>query len=232
MIVDDAINAVYLKAVGKTAAFAEGTTKWTKILGLLNFYSRRWSREQGVDWNSLYEPLYNNGTVTATDTFDVDSGTVRKLSQQEGDNVRIIWESDSTNFTDYQLVPSDRFKDFPTGRFCTFQRNTSSLVFNREFETSDPEFGGTIYLPAYLYTDELINSNDDLQVDDPDWLVLICAAEYVRTDLTRQNQYGNLIAEANDAMTRMIDDNNNDQNTSATQEWNPSPYNPASSAWW
>lgn len=229
MTVSDAIDAVYLKATGKTATFAQNTTKWIKILGLLNFYSRRWSRETGVDWNSLYNPLFPLGTVTATDTFNFDTDTIRKFSQQEGDNVRIIWPDD-VSFTDYELVPADRLKDFNTGPFCA--RLGSTLKFNRAFTSTDPQYGGQLYVPCYTYTDDLVNATDDIQVDDPDWLVLICAAEYVRTDLTRQNQYPNLIAEANDCMDRMKDDNNNDQNTDATQEWNPSPWSPSGTAWW
>ncbi len=230
MVVSDAIDAVYLKAVGKTATFAEGTTKWTKILGLLNFYSRRWSRETGVDWNSLYNPLYAVGTITATDTFALDTDVIRKLSQQEGDNVRIVWETDSSDYTDYELVPADRLKEFNEGYYCC--RLGSNLKFNKAFVSTDPQFGGTLYVPCYTYTDDLVNSTDEIQVDDPDWLVLMCAAEYVRTDLTRLGQYPNLLAEANDAMARMVDDNNNDQNTIVTDTWNPSPWNPSGTQWW
>lgn len=230
MTAADCIDAVYLKAVGKSATFSFTDPKGVKILGLMNFYSRRWSRETGVDWISLYNPLYNIGTVTATDTFNIDTSTIRKLSQQDGDNVRIVWSTDATDYTDYELVPADRLKEFNHGNYCA--RQGSSIVFNRAFETTDPEFGGTLYLPVYLYTDDLVNSTDDVEVDDPDWLVLICAAEYVRTDLTRLGQYPNLLAEANDCMDRMKDDNLSDQNTDATDNWNPSPWNPGGNQWW
>lgn len=226
----DAVDAVYLRATGKVATFAFADPKGVKILGLLNFYSRRWSRETGIDWISLYNPLFPIGTISNTDTFSIDTSTIRKLSQQEGDNVRIVWETDSSFFTDYELVPADRMKEFNHGAFAA--RQGSSLIFNRTFVSTDPEFGGTLYVPCYLYTDDLINSTDDVQVDDPDWLVLICAAEYVRTDLTRLGQYPNLLAEANDCMQRMKDDNLDDQNTDATAIWNPSPYNPGSNQWW
>src|ERR1035437_4715626 len=123
MTATEAMQAIFLKATGKVASFVLTDTKGVKILGLMNFYSQRWASESGIDWISLYNPNLNIGTVTATDTFNLDLSTIRKLSQQEGDNVRIIWTGDTgtiTNpvkFTDYELVPGDRLKDFSTGPF-------------------------------------------------------------------------------------------------------------------
>lgn len=230
MTASDCVDAIYLKATGKTAAFQFTDAKGIKILGLMNFYSRRWSRETGIDWISLYNPLYNIGTITNTNSFNIDTSTIRKLSQQEGDNVRIIWSTDPNYFSDYELVPADRLKEFNRGRYCA--RQGSALIFNHTFINTDPEYGGTLYVPCYLYTDDLINSTDEIEVDDPDWLVLICAAEYVRTDLTRLGQYPNILAEANDCMVRMKDDNANDQNTDATDNWNPSPWTPSGNMYW
>ena len=237
MDAQDLVNAVYLRATGKTATFQFTDTKGVKILGLLNFFQRRWSKATGVDWISLYQPMFSLGTVTATDTFDLDTSTIRKLSQQEGDNVRIIWPNDTgtinnpNNYTDYELVPADRMKtDFNQGKYCSRQGGT--LVFNKSFETSDPEFGGTLYVPIYGLVQDMVNPDDTTAVDDPDWLIVRCAAEYVRTDVTRLGQYPNLLAEANDIAARMTDDNANDQNTDATADWNPSPYNPSGIQWW
>lgn len=237
MDVQDCVNAIYLKATGKTAAFQFTDTKGVKILGLMNFYQSRWSKATGVDWISLYNPMEQVGAVTATDTFDLDTSTIRKLSQQEGDNIRIIWPNnggtvnDPDNFTDYELVPADRIKtDFNQGKYCALR--AGQLVFNAPFSTSDPEYGGQLYVPAYTYVQPLVNTDDLIVVDDPDWLILQCAAEYVRTDVTRLGQFPNLQAEANDCFARMLDDNGNDQNTDATADWNPSPYNPSGIQWW
>src|ERR1039458_1315654 len=114
MDTQDTMNAIYLKATGKTATFNFTDTKGVKILGLMNFYQSRWSKASGVDWISLYNPMELVGAVTATDTFDLDTSTIRKLSQQEGDNVRIIWPNDAGtintphNYPDFELVPADR----------------------------------------------------------------------------------------------------------------------------
>lgn len=237
MDAQDLVNAIYLRSTGKTATFDFTSTKGVKILGLINFFQRRWSKATGVDWISLYDPMFSLGLVTNTDTFDIDTSTVRKLSQQDEDNVRIIWPNDTgtinnpDSFTDYQLVPADRMKvEFAQGKYCSRQNN--ELVFNKTFEDTDPEFGGTLYVPCYTLVQDLVNPDDTTAVDDPDWLIVRCAAEYVRTDVTRLGQFPNLLSEANDIAERMTDDNGNAQNTDATSDWNPSPYNPSGIQWW
>lgn len=213
MTINESISDVYLKGTGK--ATAPSTSKRNKILGLLDFYQRRWSRENGVDWNSLYDPNFSLGNVTATDTYDLDTSSIRKLSDREGDTVRIVW-TDGVGYTEFDIVDANSLKDYYygnnkesyTGRVCA--QIGSTLVFNHSFTTDDAEFGGEILVPTYTFPDPITDDNpdsDEVQVDDPDWLVLRCAAEYVRTDITRQGQYSNLLSEANEAMQRMIDDN-------------------------
>lgn len=226
MTVQEAINATYLKATGKSTSLTSGS-HYTKILALLDFYQRAWAREPGVDWNSLYDPAFSLGTVTATDAFDLDTSTIRKLSDREGDVVRIMWD-DGTGYTDYTIVDHRVLKDYYAGQnkessfgnYCA--RIGSQLVFNNKFSTSDNEYGGEIQVPCYLYPDAISSStlSDDVQVNDPDWLVTRCAAEYVRTDITRQGQYGNLLAEANEKMGRMKDDENAQIND-VDRPWTP-----------
>lgn len=196
------VSDVFLKATGKQPTFVSGSTKWLKILAIGNQYIRSWAREPGVDWHSLYTPDFPEATVTATDTFALDN-TVKNLSRQEGDYVRIVHTDDT--WTDYSIVDAPRLKDFDTGNYCA--QVGRNLVFNRAFTADDPQFGGDIFVPCYLYPEEISLDADVVPVDDPMWLVLISAAEYVRNDITRQNQYGNLIAEANQSMTRMKEDN-------------------------
>lgn len=237
MTVTEAIAAVYLKATGKTTTLTSGT-HYTKILGLLEFYQRRWAREPGIDWNSLYNPAFSLGTVTATDTFDLDSSTVRKISDREGDSVRIVW-SDGVGYTDYDVVDAVTLKDYsygvnresPIAFVCAQIGDT--LVFNHTFTTTDSQYGGEIQLPCYVYPDTITSTstdNQDIQVDDPDWLVLRVAAEYVRTDLTRQGQYPLILAEANEAMTRMKDDNEG-QIDIVDRPWTPFSGTTNGSAW-
>ena len=230
MTVQEAIQAVFLKATGKTTTLTSGT-KFNRIVGLLNFYQRRWSNENGVDWPSLYDPAFSLGTVTNTDSYDLDTSTIRKISQRLGDPIRILWD-DGEGYTDYDLVDAETLKDYYWGQnkenysgyYCA--RIGNQLVFNHTFTEDDPEFGGEITVPCYTYANAIVSTslNDEIQVDDPDWLVLQCAAEYVRNDITRRSRYPEIQREANSAMDRMKDDIDG-QVQEVERPWTPGSYN-------
>jgi len=234
MNVEDFIQAVYLRATRKTTTLLATSTKYAQILALGNYWQRRWSNERGVDWSSLYNPALSIGAVTATDSYDLDS-SIRKLSEREGDVVRIMW-SDGTGITDYDIIPHNKLKDTfwgqtkqsPNGFYCT-QMGTQ-LVFNHEFLSTDKQYGGDIQVPCYVHVDTLVNPTDEIQVDDPDWLVATCSADFVRNDITRQQQYPVLLAEANDIMTRMKEDEAM-QVDSVDTPWSPLSGIGSNSAW-
>lgn len=227
MNISEFVADTYLKATGKTTTLTSGT-KYDCIVELGDFYQRRWAREPDVDWNSLYDPAFSIGTVTATDSFDLDTSSIRTLSRREGDSVRIVWD-DNESYTDYTIVPADTLKDHfqgvdkesPNGNYCA--RIGNQLVFNHEFTSDDSQYGGEIFVPCYVYPEPITSNNpnsDEVQVDDPDWLVLRCAAEYVRNDITRRARYGELLSEANEAMKRMIADNGG-QLDKVNMPWTP-----------
>jgi hypothetical protein len=227
MTITEAVAEVYLHATGKTTTLTSGS-KYDRIIALLNFYQARWGRQMGVDWNSLYNPAYSIGTVTATDSFDLDVSTVRKLSDREGDHVRIMW-TDGTGYTDYDIVPHDKLKDYfwgqdkesPNGFYCA--RMGGQLVFNHEFVSTDSQFGGDIQIPCYVFPDAITSSNpstNEVQVDDPSWLTLRSAAAYVRNDITLRQRYPELLDESDEVMERMRDDNDA-QIDNVDKPWTP-----------
>lgn len=222
MTTSDLVAAVYLKATGKRSTLTSSDEKWLKILAIANDKVDEWQNTPNVDWSSLYNPsLSFSGTITATDTFAIPS-TVRKISDTRGDFVRIYW-TDGTTYTNFEVVPADRLKDYTTITDDITSTSSSAanvcaqvgtnLVFARTFATTDSEYGGTIKAPVYLYADTLVSATPGagetttVPVDIPRWLVYACAGEYVRNDITKQNQYPNLVQEANELLQRMIDDN-------------------------
>lgn len=228
MTITEAISDVYLRATGKPTAPSAGTRKYNQIVALLDFYQRRWAREPGINWNSLYDPAFSIGNVTATDTFDLDVSTIRSLSNREGDAVRIVW-TDGVGYSDYSILAHDALSGYsygvnrqgPIGSYVARVGNT--LVFNHTFTSSDSQFGGEIFIPSYIFPDEITATSPDsneVQVDDPDWLVTRVAAEYVRNDITRRQRYPELLAEANEIMGRMIDDNDG-QISRVDTPWEP-----------
>lgn len=227
MTITQAVAGVYLRATGKTVVLTSGT-KYDRIVSLLDFFQRRWAREVGVDWNSLYDPAFSIGTVTATDAYDLDASTIRKLSDRERDFVRIMW-TDGVGYTNYTIVDANRLKDYyfgqnkenPLGFYCAQVGN--QLVFNHKFTTSDAQFGGNIRVPIYGFADAITSQNpntDEVQVNDPDWLIVICAAEFVRNDITRRQRYPELLTEANEIMERMKSDNDSQVST-VDRPWGP-----------
>jgi hypothetical protein len=84
-------------------------------------------------------------------------------------------------------------------------------VFSKGFTENDPEYGGELVAPVYRAVTELERPSDRVQVDRPEWLVCMAAAEYVRNDIVRQNQYPNLLSEANNIMRKMKEENHASQ---------------------
>lgn len=222
MTVTEAVARTYLLATGKTSALAEGSTKYEKILSLFNLFTESWAGEAGVDWKSLRLTANVTGTVTATDTFAIPT-TLAKVSQTRGDFVRIV-HAGGTVESDYTVVPIERLYDDGSklqgaGGFRVAVSG-ANLVFDTAFTATSPQFGGTIQVPGYKVPAELDAGADELEVDDPNWLCFITAAEYVRNDITRVQQYGNLVAQANNAMEGMVQDNNS-QTEQVTAIWSP-----------
>ena len=199
MTLQELINAVILKATGKANILASTDAKYKKILGIANACQQEWQHEPGQHWNSLYNRAHSLGTVSARDAYDLDD-EIDTISTAKGDDVCI--ETTSGQKIKYQLVSYDDLQNYPTGKYCAVVAR--QLVFNKVFSDTDPEYGGKIYAPVFTNVETLESADDDVQVDDPYWLVYKCAAEFVRNDIVKQNQYGNLIAEANNLMTSMI----------------------------
>lgn len=197
MLRSEFIQKAYLRATGKPTAPTSGSRKYNQLVELGKYFTDTWQNEPGTDWTSLFD-FRNTGTVTATDTFALDA-TIRKVSQQEGDTIKIVHTDDSETY--YELIPADRLNEYRYDyAVAVIGRN---LVFSSPFTADSRQLGGTIVAPSYGYAEFPSTDGGSIEVDDPNWLVVMAAAEFVRNDITRQNQYPNLIAEANVLMQKM-----------------------------
>ncbi len=206
MTLQELINAVMLKATGKPTILDRNNTKWEKIRGIANYYQNAWLNEPGIHWNSRYERARQIGTISNTDEYSLDDD-IMEISTAKGDNIYVL--TNENEKMPFQLVNYNDLKNYPTGNYCA--KLGQSLVFNSRFAEDDPCFGGKLYVPVYASLEELENPDDDILVDNPEWLVTMTAAEYIRNDIVKQNQYGNLVAEANNLMTSMIRNNRSGQ---------------------
>lgn len=198
MVVSDLIQQAYAMASGKSVAPTVGTTKYNKLLLYANIMQNAWQQEPGFNWENTYAytPV---GTVSETDTFDLDLEAIRVPSQRAEDYIIIRNASDQDTY--YQLVSPSLFTRDKYQSVATII--DGSLVFPTAFAADSPHIGSTILMPGYLWLEELVNANDEIQVLDPNWLVYMTAAEYARNDLLKQNQYGNLVAYAENSMNKM-----------------------------
>lgn len=168
------------------------------MLALGNFCIDLFRDEPGVDWDSTYDPGVDIGTVTATDTFDLDD-SIYKISKQSNDYVQITRTDGQVS--NYTIIKGNQLKRYPHGNYCAKVGKT--LRFNKKFTSADPEFGGTITVPCHIAPEHMVDASDDVPVDNPNWLVVRAAAEWVKSDITLAQNYPSTLDDANNLMAAM-----------------------------
>lgn len=198
MTTDELVGAVLLKATGQPEKPQWGDEEYQRILGIANFYISAWQNEPNVDWFSLYDPGFAVATTReGVRRYEVDRDEFNRFSGIPGDFVMV----GNSAFT---MVPADILKRYEGADVCAAMGET--IIFARDLHGD--EIGQQIKAPVYLKAESLKNQRSTIPVDNPYWLVTICAAEYARSDILLQNQYPNLINEANHLMSKMIENNN------------------------
>lgn len=193
-----AIQKAYLHANRKATPPNAGSTKHDALLAIADSMQKMWPAEH--DWASLYS-LAEVGTVTATDTFELDD-EIDHLNRDADDPVRITL---GTQTKTYKLVSPAQLYKYRNSDVCA--QVGRNLVFPQAFDSTSSVFGGTIYAPATLAVEDITSENQDVQVDRPMWLAYMMAAEFARNDTVKQGQYENLLAMAESELTKMIEDN-------------------------
>jgi len=196
MNVTQFIQKVYLTSNGKTAILAPTSPRYTKFLALANVLQDDWLSEPDIQWNSRYQRL-SLGNITS-DRVDMDED-IYEFSKREGDYITITGTNGNVSY--WSLVTPEEFRQYRYNNTCTVI--DGELVFARTFVSGDNEYGGEVIVPVTLKLDPLINPNDDILVDDPNWLVYAVAAEQVRNTVTKLSQYPALIQKANNIMIKM-----------------------------
>lgn len=200
MTTDELVSNVILTATGELSTAVFGDDDYKKVVQLANMRIDGWQKED--NWTSLYDPGVDCGTISTTDTYDLDS-SIRVISNDPADEVQILRTDGKTS--SYKTVSPDELKYYPNGNFCA--RIGDTLVFNNAFTTDSPEYGGALKVPAFLYADHLVKATDTVPVDDPNWLVYIVAADWAMVDNTLAQNVPQLVAQANDLMTGMQKNN-------------------------
>lgn len=215
----EAIEDSYTYATGKVVDIASIPPAKKDLLTRLaiKFY-RQWQTEPGMEWDSLYQ-VVGGGTVSATDTFalDTDINFIAIQDQHELNRVRVL-HSDSTNYTEYDLVKPGELFQARGRKAVAFTRPSgeASVQFSRAFTSDDPEYGGTIQVPAIIKLDDINADTDDILIDDPEWLPWRMAAQYAYSFTSLRSMYDDLLAAANERMQGMQGRNSTGNETTST----------------
>lgn len=213
MTVTTAIEKAFQEAKGKPTPPAVGTPKYNSLIILADSMQKIWAAEPGVEWNSLYSRA-SLGAITAASTFALPS-TVDYVVKRETDPV---YAESGSQRKDYLVVQPNQLyikRDYPG-----VAQVGQNLIFHQAFTSTSEEFGWTLKAPCILKVNDLDAGSDTIQVDDPMWLVFMMAADFIRNDLVRQNQYDRLVAYAQETMKKMKEKNQG-QNEEVSTEWAP-----------
>jgi hypothetical protein len=197
-----AIKRADLVGNGKSRTLDVTSSRYIKFRDLANLLQDDWLSEPGVQWNSRYQRL-SLGNITS-DRVTLDD-TIYEFSKRQGDFIIIRYGDGESNYSRWNLVDNETFRLQYSRNVCTIIGD--ELVFNRNFASGDLEYDGEVIVPVYIKVDELVNPTDTLQVDDPNWLVYMMAAEFARNTVTKVQNYPALIQKANNLMLKMKEKN-------------------------
>lgn len=213
--IEDAYAYVTHKAVDIGSIPADKRALLTKLA--VKFY-RQWQTEPDMEWNSLYQ-VVGAGTVSATDSFalDTDINFISTQEQRELNRIRVV-HTDGINYTEYDLKRPGELFQLRNQKAVAFTRpdGEATIKFSRAFTADDPEYGGTIQVPAIIKLDDINKDTDEILIDDPEWLSWRMAAQYAFTYDSLRDMYDDLLAAANERMQGMMSRNTTGTETTST----------------
>lgn len=206
----ECITNAYLLAAGK-ATLPTGN-KLAQLNALAIKFYRDWQVEPDTEWNSLYQ-VVSAGTVTATDTFDLDT-EINFISKQEGNYVRI--KTTDGQYISYQTVKPQQLYQYRTANAVAHivTDGVHQVKFSKPFVAGTQPIGGTIEVPAIIKLDDLTSDSSEVLIDQPEWLSERVAAQYAYSYKSTRDMYDDLLALANEHMISM-----KAANTSGTESY-------------
>ena len=211
MSADELIQNVYRKATGElddtvTHENEDGKTVLSVINEQIEYYYNAVDHfGDRVVWARNIDPEYVIGDANQSDTtYPIDWDSVQALPAGFYMPIRIRMRDGSE--VRYDLVPIEELYDERSGGKNKCAITGEGLTF-----ASPPEHSGEIVYPCVSVGKKLEGGEKDVEsasgVHNLLWLQFAAAAEYVRTDIVRGEQYPNVLAQANDVFNRMLSDN-------------------------
>jgi hypothetical protein len=198
--VDWVIQKAFGVGEGKSSAPALGSNKYNLLIELVDNEQKDWADEQGVQWNSLYQPITLAALIQANvATYALDM-TVGDPSLYFDDKLILTPAGGGTQ--EYaKFIRPDQLTQYSTDLAAAIEKR--NLVFSQAFSPSDALIGGTIQIPNYGYVNDLANATDIVQVDNPMYLVYMTAAAFIMNDIIKAGNYNLMLAKAAELMAKM-----------------------------
>lgn len=193
MIVTEAIQYAFQYGQGKPVPPVAGTPKYNALLLIADSVQQQWGSEPGVEWDSLMDDVTLTAAIGAGNIVALDA-EIRSIRKGSDDPI---------------LVDDDAYKLVSVSKLYRYRESKVVAKKGRNLQFSDANdlTGGTVVVPALLYPDRISTGEDEVQVDDPWWLVYMMAAEFARNNIIKSTEYDNLLAYAENSMIRMKEDN-------------------------
>lgn len=198
------LNQIYYAYKGKDTSRhpAWGTAKATTAIDIANRKQREWATDPRNKWNSLFEiraitPVID-ALTTPTTTYDLASDFFAP-----SDYVRIV-KTDGSVY-EYPITQAQKRNTYDQALYI-HGSNPKKITFAQTIDTGLD--GATMYVPGYYLPADITSASQFIVVDEPDWLVYITASELARNDAAKDDQYVNLVNQANDLYRKMCDANN------------------------
>lgn len=197
MTLTQLVSDSYLAYRGKLSSVpAAGSEKYNRIVAIANRKQREWAQDSNVDWLSRYETRVLGTLAAGTQTYDLDDDIIRPSDY-------VILKSTTNQTTYVPLIRPQQQSRYTRGAYVAGP-GAGQLTF---IQTIDSSYSGmSINLPCFTLPVDMSNATDVVAVEDPQWLVYAVAAELARNDYAKEEQYPNLIGQANDIYANMVAD--------------------------
>lgn len=190
MIVSEAITKAFQHAQGKPIPPVAGTPKYNQLIIIADSMQKLWAAETGVDWGSL--STYYTTSASNSNTIDLDDSIDHVINDPQNP---IIIGTD-----EYRLVRFNQLRMYRTSKVVAATGLTLQLPI-------DVTVSGSVTVPAILKVEDITTGSDEIQVDDPMWLVYAMAAEFDRNDIVKAQNYDDILQLAEAHMNKMKENN-------------------------
>nr|DAK51902.1 MAG TPA: hypothetical protein [Caudoviricetes sp.] len=189
MNLKEMVYYAYLEATGKYVELETTNPKYLKMVQIANLMMNQWENEPAVEWRSRKKIIKIGSIDSEKDLYKLPE-RVLKIDRTSGRNITLK--------KDDKIVGEIEISDI----------KVMGNILDLSGVITDQMSDADIYVPIIEKLPKVKNPDDPILIDNPYWLVFMTAAEFVRNSQTKNAQYGNIVAYAQNLMESMKAVNN------------------------